>query len=312
MPGSPATRKRRPRPDHAFARAASSAALSASRPTKGSRTTAGDSASAGQRRHEVHAPARSAATAGVAGNASRSPHRGVDLHPSGGSGAGDATVRTDDAEGLLELDTLDRPTEQIAELAARRRAVRQGHEHRQCVDALEEVVAGRLAELGLARGEVEDVVDDLERGAESQAVGRRRVDERRGRDRRPARRCGPTSRTALTSCLRPRRSSRARCGRPGTRVCSSRISPSQSRPIVAARRPATSVPRLAAISDAFASRKSPARIALRFPQRAFTLSTVRRVTASSITSSWYSDPRCTSSTEVPPMITSSDGRGRVC
>ncbi len=38
--------------------------------------------------------------------------------------------------------------------------------------------------------------------------------------------------------------------------------------------------------EAFASKKSPARIALRFPHRAFTLSTVRRVTASSITSSW--------------------------
>ena len=35
--------------------------------------------------------------------------------------------------------------------------------------------------------------------------------------------------------------------------------------------------------------------------RAFTLGTPRRVSASSITSSWYSDPRCTSSTDAPPV-----------
>ena len=47
--------------------------------------------------------------------------------------------------------------------------------------------------------------------------------------------------------------------------------------MVAASRPATSVPSDAAISEARASRKSPARIAWRLPQRALTLSTVRRV-----------------------------------
>ena len=34
-----------------------------------------------------------------------------------------------------------------------------------------------------------------------------------------------------------------------------------------------------------------------FDQRAFTLGTPRRVSASSITSSWYSEPRWTSSTD---------------
>ena len=77
--------------------------------------------------------------------------------------------------------------------------------------------------------------------------------------------------------------------------------PRTDRPIVAASSPATSVPSEAAISDALASRKSPARIAVRLPHRAFTLSTVRRVTASSMTSSWYSDPRWTSSTATPPQ-----------
>ena len=74
---------------------------------------------------------------------------------------------------------------------------------------------------------------------------------------------------------------------------------------MAASSAATSVPSEAAISEALASRKSPARIALRLPQRALTLSTPRRVSASSITSSWHSEPTCTSSTETPPRITSS-------
>ena len=43
---------------------------------------------------------------------------------------------------------------------------------------------------------------------------------------------------------------------------------------------------------------------MRLPQRALTLSTPRRVSASSITSSWHSEPTCTSSTETPPRITS--------
>ncbi len=75
--------------------------------------------------------------------------------------------------------------------------------------------------------------------------------------------------------------------------------------MVAASNPATSVPRPAAISDALASRKSPARMALRFPHLALTLSTPRRVSASSMTSSWHNEPTCTSSTDTPPRMTSS-------
>ena len=39
-----------------------------------------------------------------------------------------------------------------------------------------------------------------------------------------------------------------------------------------------------------------------FDQRAFTDGTPRRVSASSITSSWYREPRWTSSTAAPPVI----------
>ena len=123
------------------------------------------------------APARMASVAGVAGKASSVVHGGVDLCPGCRRRSRDAAVRADDPERLLELDSLDWATEEVAELAAGGRVVRQGEEHGQGVDAFEEVVPGRLAELGFARGEVEDVVDDLERRAEPQAVGRRRIDE---------------------------------------------------------------------------------------------------------------------------------------
>ena len=46
------------------------------------------------------------------------------------------------------------------------------------------------------------------------------------------------------------------------------------------------VPSEAAISAELASRKSPATMATRLPHRAFTLSTLRRMVASSMTSSW--------------------------
>ena len=75
--------------------------------------------------------------------------------------------------------------------------------------------------------------------------------------------------------------------------------------MVAASSPATSVPSEAANSEARANRKSPARMARRFPHLAFTLATLRRTWASSITSSWYSEPRCTNSTATPPVSTSS-------
>jgi hypothetical protein len=55
--------------------------------------------------------------------------------------------------------------------------------------------------------------------------------------------------------------------------------------MVAASSDATSAPSDAASDDARARRKSPARIATMLLQRAFTLGTPRRVSASSMTSS---------------------------
>ena len=171
MPGSPATRNRRPRPDHASPRAASSAAFSASRPTKGSAPTAESLDQPGKEDTRCSAPARMRVGRG------RGRER-VELVASAASTCARAAAaapgmppfeRTMPRAFSSSIPSIGRP-EQVAELAAGGRVVRQGHEHRQGVDALEEVVPGRLAELGFARGEVEDVVDDLERGAEPQAV----------------------------------------------------------------------------------------------------------------------------------------------
>ena len=52
----------------------------------------------------------------------------------------------------------------------------QGVDHRQGVDALDQVVARRLAELLVGGGEVEDVVDDLEAHPEVVAERGQRVD----------------------------------------------------------------------------------------------------------------------------------------
>ena len=62
--------------------------------------------------------------------------------------------------------------------------------------------------------------------------------------------------------------------------------PWQSSPRVEASSPAISVPNPAAISADRASRKSPATMATRLPNRELTLSTFRRIVASSMTSSW--------------------------
>ena len=78
--------------------------------------------------------------------------------------------------------------------------------------------------------------------------------------------------------------------------------------MVRASSPATSVPSDAAISDARDSRKSPARIACRLPHLAFTVSTPRRVSASSMTSSWYSEPGAPVRTRHRPGRTSSEAR----
>ena len=97
--------------------------------------------------------------------------------------------------------------------------------------------------------------------------------------------------------LRSRRC--CRCGaaaRSGPRTATRSCGPAARRPRCRATRRSP---------DARDSRKSPARIACRLPHLALTVSTPRRVSASSITSSWYSEPRCTSSQATPPCTTSS-------
>ncbi len=109
-------------------------------------------------------------------------------------------------------------------------------------------------------------------------------------------------RSSLRWCSR----SPLRCASTSKRCWSSSTCPRHSSPIVAASSEATSAPSDAASDEARARRKSPARMATMLFHRAFTLGTPRRVSASSITSSWYSDPRCTSSTATAPVIASSE------
>ncbi len=56
---------------------------------------------------------------------------------------------------------------------------------------------------------------------------------------------------------------------------------------------------------AFENSRSPARIATLLPHTACALGTPRRTSASSMTSSWYSEPRCVSSSAAAAEMTSS-------
>ena len=89
---------------------------------------------------------------------------------------------------VVELLGVDAAAEQVAQL----RRLAQRVDHRQRVDALEEVVARGLAERVVGGGEVEDVVDDLEAHAEVTAEAGERVERGVGDARRPCRRCGTT------------------------------------------------------------------------------------------------------------------------
>ena len=80
--------------------------------------------------------------------------------------------------------------------------------------------------------------------------------------------------------------------------------PSHSSAIVRAMTRVTSTPRVADSSEARASRKSPVRIATVLDHLMWLAGVPRRVSAASMTSSWYSVERCTSSTITPPEIRS--------
>ena len=100
-------------------------------------------------------------------------------------------VGPDDAESRLDLDLLERAAQQVPQLGRRGAACGQRPDDRQGVDALDQVVAGRLAELRLRGRQVEHVVDDLEDHAEGVAEGGQRLHIRPVKGRRRARRCAP-------------------------------------------------------------------------------------------------------------------------
>ena len=149
------------------------------------------------------------------------------------------------------------------------------------------------------------VVDDLEAQPEVLAVAGERVERRlvdaadhpadAARRARTARRSSPRSPTRSPPPSGSRRTGAgARAPARGTAHRSCRR---------AGRRHRHRATRRA--HDARARRKSPERIATMLLQRALTLGTPRRVSASSITSSWCSEPRWTSSHATPPVTTSS-------
>ena len=93
-----------------------------------------------------------------------------------------------------------RPAGRAATRSSAPSAGLEGPQDRQRVHALDQVVAGRLAELLVGGDEVEHVVDDLEGHAVRGAERGEPVDVRRGAARRRWRRCGRRSRTATPSC----------------------------------------------------------------------------------------------------------------
>ena len=142
------------------------------------------------------------ARAVAAGRAAARPARRSHRRRSGGRRrrTRHRTVRAHERPRLVERVGCDRTAEQRPEPVARRRLQRT--DDREVVDALDEVVASRLAELLVGRHDVEHVVDDLERHPVAQAVLRERVDVDRAAGRRRSRRCGTPSRTATRSCPR--------------------------------------------------------------------------------------------------------------
>ena len=124
---------------------------------------------------------------------------------------------------------------------------------------------------------VEHVVDDLEGHAVAAAEGGERVDLRRGAARRRCRRCGRRCRAARRSCRRSSGGRRPRCGRRRRRAAARGPGPRRAgrwwRP--AGRRPRCRARRRSRRPGPAGSRRRgwPCRL----PQRALTLSTVRRV-----------------------------------
>ena len=140
----------------------------------------------------------------------------------GGQRGVDTAVRPHDRQRLVVLGAVEGPSEQLGKLVAGRARRRERSDHGQRVDALDQVVAGGLAELARRWRDVEDVVDDLEGHAVAWPSAVSASMRGRGAGRRRCRRCGTRWRTARPSCRRWRRGRRPRCGRRRRRCCSSR------------------------------------------------------------------------------------------
>ena len=175
----------------------------------------------------------------------------------------------------------------------------QGADDGQRVDALDQVVAGGLAQLLVGGDQVEDVVDDLEDHAERVAVLGERLDVRHaaGPATMPPMRQAAANSDAVLPVDRAR-GRRPRCGR-RRRSCAARATwPSHRRPIVRGQQPghldAERGGDLRRPGQQEVAGEDGAQVA---PAGVDAGSTPRRVTASSMTSSWYSEPRWTSSTD---------------
>ena len=93
------------------------------------------------------------------------------------AGAAQAVAGAEQGQGLVDLGVVgDGPGEQQAQAIGVRAGLLQRVEHRQGVDALPQVRAGRLAGAVGRRGDVDDVVGDLERGADHGAEALQRID----------------------------------------------------------------------------------------------------------------------------------------
>ena len=99
-----------------------------------------------------------------------------------GAGLVHRGVLAQQVEGLgVEVVVGEVGGEQLAQPGVGGVGRRLGHQHRQRGHALAQVGAGRLAGLGRLRGDVEDVVGELEGGADELAVLRQRGDHLRRR-----------------------------------------------------------------------------------------------------------------------------------
>ena len=184
-------------------------------------------------------------------------------------------------------------------------------QHRQRRDALAQVGARRLAATRRSRGQVDQVVGQLERDADPLAVldaARRRPRRRQPANIAPNRPEVAISAPVLSASTLQVVLDRVLVRRRGPTV--SRIWPVTSRSKVAACTLTASGPSSATIDDARANSRSPVRMATVLPHRALALARRGAARAESMTSSWYSEARWVSSTTTAASTTSGRRRRR--